>query len=285
MATEIPYRPLPIDQSDVRYLHGPDSSEQEGVPSGTVTEFEWNDSAAYPGTSRTFRVFVPAQYGAEEPASLLVFQDGAGFLDPHDELRATVVLDNLIDCGDLPVTLGVFVDPGVLDEGRTAAARTQRNIEYDAFDDRYVSFLLDEILPEVTKRWSVTDDPERRGICGFSSGGNGALTAAWMRPDAFRRVICCLPSFAQMPGGNPFPPLISRSPPKPLRVFLQAGHRDLGWNEPEGNWLVDGLRVAAALAEAEYDVRLVLGDGGHDPNHAGVVLPDALRWVFGSFAP
>lgn len=38
-------------------------------------------------------------------------------------------------------------------------------------------------------------------------------------------------------------------------------------------------RVAAALAEAGYDLRLVVGDGGHSPNHGGVLLPDALRWA------
>ncbi len=60
VTTEIPFTSLPLDQSDVRYLHGPDSGVQEGVPSGTVTEFEWNDSAAYLGTSRRFWVYVPA---------------------------------------------------------------------------------------------------------------------------------------------------------------------------------------------------------------------------------
>ena len=83
-----------------------------------------------------------------------------------------------------------------------------------------------------------------------------------------------------MPGGNPYPALIPQTPRKPLRIFMQAGHRDLGWNEPDGNWLAENLRVAAALAEADYDFRLVLGDGGHHPNHGGVLLPDALRWVF-----
>jgi hypothetical protein len=24
----------------------------------------------------------------------------------------------------------------------------------------------------------------------------------------------------------------------------------------------------------------VLGDGGHDPNHGGAILPDALRWLW-----
>jgi hypothetical protein len=93
-------------------------------------------------------------------------------------------------------------------------------------------------------------------------------------------VICCLSSFVQMPDGNPYPELIRSGPRKPLRIFMQAGHRDLHWNERERNWLASNLRVAAALAETGYDFRLVLGDGGHSPNHGGVLLPDALRWLW-----
>ena len=65
---------------------------------------------------------------------------------------------------------------------------------------------------------------------------------------------------------------------------MQAGRRDLGWNEPEWNWLANNLRVAAALAEAGYDFRLVLGDGGHNANHGGALLLDAFRWLFGRTA-
>ncbi len=278
MTSEIPYLPLALDQSDVTYLRGPDSSVQAGVPTGTVTELEWTQSTVFPGSTHRFWVYVPARYDVAVPASLLVLQDGGGFLDPGDDLRTTVVLDNLIHRGDLPTTIAVFVDPGVV-EG--VPDRKARNAEYDPFDDRYATFLLDEILPEVTRRWSVTDDHTRWAIGGFSSGGSCAFTVAWQRPDAFRRVICFLPSFAQIPGGNPYPALIPATPRKPLRIFIQAGHRDLGWNEPEDNWLADTLRTVAALAEAGYDVRLVLGEGGHDSNHAGALLPDALRWAFG----
>lgn len=282
MSAGVAHRPVPVDLSDVHYLHGPDSIVQDGVPPGTTTSFVWDDSRVYPGTSRTVQVHVPAAYDPAQAAAVVVFQDGAGFLDPDDELRCGVVLDNLVHQGHLPVTIGVFVDPGELDGGDAPGAPAQRNVEYDAFDDRYVSFLVDEILPAVSARWSITDDHDLRGICGFSSGGNAALTAAWWRPDVFRRVLCFLPSFAQMPGGNPYPALIAESPRQPLHIFVQAAQRDLGWNEPEGNWLAENLRVSAALVEANYDVRLVLGDGGHDPNHAGVLLPDALRWVFSS---
>ncbi|GAA1229154.1 GNAT family N-acetyltransferase [Oryzihumus leptocrescens] len=278
MTTTVPYRPLPLDLSDVRYAHSPDSVVQPGVPVGETVELDWSASAVYPGTSRKFWVHVPAQYDPAEPAALMVFQDGRLYLDPEGEVRGGIVLDNLIHSGDIPVTIGVFVDPGVLPD---AEDPKNRNVEYDAFDDRYVTFLLEEILPEVTSRYAVTTDPDRWGICGGSSGGNCAFTAAWFRPDRFRRVITCLSSFAQMPGGNPYPELIPGVPGKPLRVFMQAGHRDLGWDQPGRNWLAENLRVAAALAEAGYDVRLALGDGGHNPNHGGVLLPDALRWLLG----
>jgi enterochelin esterase family protein len=276
-STLIPYTPLAIDQSDVQYALGPDSTLQPDVPAGTSVEFLWTSSAIYPGTSRKFLVHVPAQYDPSVTASLMVFQDGGFYLDPQGDVRGAVVLDNLIHQGDMPVTIGVFVDPGVF-EG--AGEPKNRNVEYDAFDERYVQFLLTEILPEVTSRYSISTDPEQWGICGGSSGGNCAFTAAWLRPDRFRRVYCCLSSFTQMPGGNPYPSLIPATPTKPLRIFMQAGHRDLYWNHSEWNWLANNLRVAAALAEAEYDFRLVLGDGAHSPNHGGVLLPDALRWLW-----
>jgi enterochelin esterase family protein len=201
----------------------------------------------------------------------MVFQDGHLYLDPEGEIRGSIVFDNLIHRGEMPVTVGVFVDPGQPDN---------RNTEYDAFSDTYASFLLTEILPTVQERFLVTDDPDRWAIGGGSSGGSCALTVSWTRPDRFRRVLSFLGSFAQIQGGNPYPKLIQKTPKKPLRVFLQAATRDLNWDAAELNWFSANLRVAAALAERGYDLRLVLGDGGHSTNHGGAILPDALRWLW-----
>jgi enterochelin esterase family protein len=84
--------------------------------------------------------------------------------------------------------------------------------------------------------------------------------------------------------GADYERLISGTPPKPLRVFMHASTRDIGWWRPRDNWFSSNLRVAAALAERGYDLRLVLGDGPHQPNQAGVILPDALRWLWRSNA-
>lgn len=280
----MPFRPLPVDLDDVRYELGPDSRRRPDVPPGETVELRLHDSAVYPGTARTVWIHVPAAYDPAEPAGLLVFQDGWWYLDPDGDVRGGIVLDNLVHDGEIPVAVGVFVDPGVLDHP-DPAERKNRNTEYDAADDRYVTFLLTEVIPEVRRRYTISDDPDRWGIVGGSSGGNCAFTAAWHRPGSFRRVVGFLSSFAQMPGGNPYPRALAAEPRKPLRIFLQAGHRDLGWDRPQRNWLAENLRVGAALAEAGYDFRLVLGDGGHNPNHAGVLLPDALRWVWRDVSP
>jgi enterochelin esterase-like enzyme len=270
--TEIPYVRQPADFSrPVRYAHGPDSYRQSGVPRGTILEHEGTASRVFPGTNRGYWVYLPAQYTPLEPASLMVFQDGGLYVDPDGEMRVPIVFDNLIHRGEIPVTIGVFVDPG---------EPNNRNVEYDTLSDAYATFLLTEILPDVRDRYVITEDPDEWAIGGGSSGGSCAFTVAWMRPDRFRRILSFLGSFAQIRGGNCYPELIRETPKKPLRVFLQAATRDLNWDAPERNWFSANLRVAAALAERGYGLRLVLGDGGHDPNHGGAILPDALRWLW-----
>ena len=122
-------------------------------------------------------------------------------------------------------------------------------------------------------------NPDQWAVGGGSSGGTCAFTVGWMRPDRFRRVLCFLGSFPQIPGGNRYPELVRETSKKPLRVFLQAATHDLNWG-PERNWLSANLQVAAALSERGYDFRFVLGDGGHDANHCGTILPDALRGLW-----
>ena len=269
---EQPYVRQPVDFSaPVRYQYGRESSPQPGVPRGQISGHELLESRVFAGTTHRYWVYVPAQYDPSQPSSLMIFQDGWMYLDPDGDVRAGVVFDNLIHEREIPVTIAVFVDPG---------RPGNRNVEYDAFSDRYAQFLLTEILPTVRRGHRITDDPDRWAICGGSSGGSCAFTAAWLRPDRFRRVLSFLGSFAQLEGGNRYPELIRATPRKPLRVFLQAATRDLNWDQPEMNWLSANLQVAAALAERGYDLRFVVGDGGHDANHGGAILPDALRWLW-----
>jgi len=178
--------------------------------------------------------------------------------------------------------IGVFVEPGLLDVN--GVPTKHRNLEYDVFNDDYASLLLDEVLPLVESRFAISSDPMMRGICG-SSGGVAAMTAAWTRPDGIGRVIAFNASFAQMLEGNPYPALLAAEPGGSMRILLHAAHRDLNWNERNDNWFAENLETAAALARAGYDFRLVVGDGAHSPNHGGVLLPDAMWWLWTESRP
>jgi len=278
VSTPQPFAALPLSQDNVSYEYGPDSVTRVGVEPGSVEQFVLEESQRFPGTTRSVWVHRPAGHRADEPSAVMFFNDGWWYLDPDGDVRGGIVLDNLAAKRDLPQVIGVFVDPGVLDVNGTPTKH--RNAEYDAFNDTYASFLLDEVLPIVRERYAVSDDPMMRGICGGSSGGNAAVTAAWSRPEGLGRAIAFNPSFAQMPGGNPYPALFATEPRRQTRLFLHAAHRDLHWNEPEWNWFAESLDTAAALGRAGYDFRLVVGDGNHSPNHGGVLLPDALRWLW-----
>jgi enterochelin esterase-like enzyme len=215
----------------------------------------------------------------------MVFQDGHAWLDPDGDIRAPVVFDNLIHRGEMPVTIGVFIDPGIFraelpEKLGWDPMPENRSVEYDTLSDAYAEFVLTEILPTVQQRYVITDDPNQRAIGGMSSGGICAFTVAWQRPDQFRRVLSYLGSFADIRGGHRYPDLIRETEKKPLRVFLQAATRDVNWDAANLNWFSANLLMAAALAERGYDLRLALGDGGHDPNHGGAILPDALRWLW-----
>jgi enterochelin esterase family protein len=159
------------------------------VPQGTVTYYTWT-SKIFSGTFRDYWVYVPAQYQVDKPACVMVFQDGESFIKGDGRARVPIVFDNLIAKHEMPVTIGVLINPGVLKaQSPDEQHRTNRSFEYDGLGDRYARFLLDEVLPEVAKHYSLSANPEDRAISGLSSGGICAFTVAWNRPDAFRRVL------------------------------------------------------------------------------------------------
>ncbi len=271
----------------VRYEPGPDSQRREGVQRGRVTDHEWNDSKVFPGTKRRYSVYVPAQYDKSQPAALMVFQDGHAYVSEQGEFRVPIVFDNLIHAGEMPVTIGVFIDPG--HRGELPKKRgwrptpANRSVEYDTLSPAYSEFLLTEILPAVQQEYSISADPEMRAICGISSGGICAFTVAWERPDQFRKVLSHVGSFVNIRGGHEYPPMIRKHKTAlPLRVFLQDGSHDL--DNQHGNWPLSNQQMAKALAFRKYDYKFVYGDGAHNGNHGGAILPDSLRWLWRSKA-
>jgi len=268
---------------DADYKLGPDSARQDGVPRGAVTKHTWK-SQVFPGTIRDYWLYVPAQYEPAKPACVMVFQDGGSYVKEDGDHRTTIVFDNLIHTGEMPVTIGIFINPGEIPPSKDGG-RPERNrsFEYDTLSDQYARFLLEEILPEVGKTHNLVKDPAGRAIGGISSGGICAFTAAWQRPDAFSKVLSHVGSFTNIRGGHVYPALIRKTPRKPIRVFLQGGSGDL--DNEHGNWPLANQAMAAALKFKGYDQRFEFGTGGHSGKHGGAILPDSLRWLWRGYAP
>ena len=262
------------------YETHPDSREQPGVPKGTVKQMPAWESKIFAGTKRDWWVYVPAQYRAESPAAVMVFQDGAG---PKDYVPT--VFDNLIAKKDMPVTVGIFIQPGIRADGGA-----NRSFEYDTLSDQYARFLLEEILPEVEKTVKLRHDAASRAISGASSGGICAFTVAWERPDEFSKVLSWIGSFTNIAsgptvraGGHNYEAMVRKTPAKPIRVFLQDGSNDLDNNN--GNWPLANQTLAKSLSFARYDYRFEFGQGFHSNRHGRAILPDSLRWLWRGYQP
>ena len=264
------------------YNDPPELTVNPSVPHGKLTKQEPWESKIFPDTKRDWWVYVPAQYKDDQPACVMVFQDGAGYTG-----FVPTVFDNLIARGEMPVTVAIFVNPGT---GRGEEGRGQRSVEYDTLSDRYPRFLLEEILPAVEKTVKLRHDPDSRAIAGISSGGICAWTVAWERPDEFRKVLSWVGSFTNIASGNSrregghnYEALIRKTAKKPIRVFLQDGANDL--DNANGNWPLANQQMARALAFAKYDFKFVLGQGFHSNRHGRALLPDSLRWLWRDYKP
>jgi len=295
------------------YQLGAESKPQEGVPKGKLISAQIT-SKVYDGRVFNYQVYVPAQYEGFKPAAVMVFQDGSNYVretQPNGRPGAWfvhVVMDNLIHNKEMPVTIGIFIDP---------SSQGDRSMEYDTLSDRYARFLIEEVLPEVGKTYKLTTDPEGRAIAGFSSGAICAFTVAWQRPDQFRKVVSCFGSFTSIgyrpargdqpavSGGEIYPTLIRTTPIKPLTVFFQDGSNDL--NNQYGNWFLTNQQMVSALEwananpprggrggrgqgapgenQARYRVNHAYGDGGHTANHGASIFPDILRWLWQGYEP
>ena len=259
------------------YSLSPDSLVQVGVPAGRLLRFRWTSHTVYPGVERDAWLYLPHGVEEHDNVNLLVFQDGSMYFGPH--VNATFVLDNLIHRSEIPMTAALFVNPGEIGPGYPIfGGDDNRSIEYDTVNGDYARFLAEELFPVVRRHVKLTDDPAGRVICGFSSGGACAMTAAFHRAEDFGVVIAHCGSFIQIRGANQLPSMIRQTPRKPIRVWHQTGSRDV--DVIFGNLQIANHDLAAALNYRRYDTVFEFGSGGHSLRHAGAVLPETLRWVF-----
>jgi enterochelin esterase-like enzyme len=321
-ASELPDGSLPPAVADGNFIIGPthspaaEMSVHDGVPQGTVYEFTMSsaNSKIYPGIARdahTFgtpdptdpaklvvttshpapytrhvSVYVPKQYVPGKVAPFMVGADGP-------DRALFTALDNLIAEHRVPVMIAISIGNGSGD-----AQGSERGLEYDTMSGRYAEFVEREVLPLVKAKYhlKLTRNPEGRATMGGSSGGSCALIMAWFHPELYHRVLTYSGTYVnqQWPYNASTPHgawefhehLIPNGPPKPLRIWMEVGDRDLlnpnVMRDDMHDWVVANENMARVLAAQGYHYQFVFArNAGHtDRTVKQQTLPEVLEYVW-----
>lgn len=275
------------NSNDVFYRLGSDSKPMDGVPKGKFIGPKIIPSNVFPGTQHTYWVYVPAQYDPEQPTAVMVFNDGQAMMAEPGDVQAHYVLDNLIFRREIPVMLGVFINPGRRPDQPEPTPRdwgdrsSNRPDEYNPPTDKYARVVVEELMPALKKEYNISPDPDLHGIMGASSGGCAAFAVAWFRPDDFRKVITFVGSFTSIRGEYIYPELVAESEKKPIRIFMQDGRNDNRRpGNPNGDWFYQNVRLMKALAKKGYDLNYAWGIGNHGQKQGGAIFPEMMRWLW-----
>jgi enterochelin esterase-like enzyme len=244
-------------------------------------------TASHPAPyTRQVAVYVPKQYVPGTAAPFIVGADG-----PDRSLFTA--LDNLIAAHRVPAMIAISLGNGSGD-----AQGSQRGLEYDTMSGAYAEFVETEVLPLVEKQYHVilTKDPDGRATMGGSSGGSCALIMAWYHPELYHRVLTYSgtyvnqqwPSNAQTPHGawEFHEHLISNTPAKPIRIWMEVGDRDLFnpniMRDNMHDWVVANENMAKVLAAKGYRYQFIFArNAGHtDRAVKQQTLPEALEYLW-----
>jgi enterochelin esterase family protein len=283
---------------------GPLSYPLPGVPMGKLSDPIEHTSRIYEGMKSQYWVYVPAQYDAATAAAVMVFEDGAAYIERDGNNPALNVIDNLIAQKKIPVMICVFINPGDIadapgsptfkfvrahaDKWDRSMKDAMRSTEYDTVSDRYARFLRDEILAEVSTKYNLRKDAYSHAITGLSSGGICSFNAAWQMPEYFSRVITWIGSFTSIQwkeqagipdGGQDYPDKILREPKRNIRVWLQDGANDLSFPK-WGDWPLANIRMANSLKSMDYDFHFSFGKGTHNTGHGAAEFPEEMMWLW-----
>ncbi len=280
-------RGRPNPTNDVFYRLGPDSQPMDGVPHGKFVGPKIIQSDVFPGTQHTYWVYVPAQYDPAQPTAVMILNDGQAMMAEPGDVQAQNVLDNLIYRREIPVMLGVFINPGRRPDQPEPNPHdwgdrtSNRPDEYNPPTDKYARVIVDELMPALKKEYNISPDPDLHGIMGTSSGGCAAFGVAWFRPNDFHKVITIVGSFTSIRGEYIYPELVAASEVKPIRIFMQDGRNDN--RRPDNlkmDWFYQSIRLKDALVKKGYDVNYAWGIGNHGQKQGGAIFPSMMRWLW-----
>jgi len=230
------------------------------VPAGKIAE-EQVDSKIL-NTQRKAWVYTPAVYDARRAAAypVMICFDGTIY-GADDAVAVPAILDNLIAAGEIAPMIAIFV---------AQSAQPQRNIELSN-NAPFADFIAQELLPQLRRKWLITNNPAETVACGSSAGGLAALFLAFHRPDVVGNVLA--QSAALWPGAqrdNPEHEWLTRqfesSKRLRIRIVLQPGMLEVVQTPLAGPSILRSNRhLRDVLTAKGYEVHYSEVAGGHEP--------------------
>lgn len=166
------------------------------------------------GYQTTYSLYIPAEYNAKQPYPVIYVIDGYEYM--HEQMGNMVtVLDNLIHLGKIKPIIAVFID-----HREPVDRSNNRRMQELSMNGKYLNFIIDELIPAVEKKYSISTDPAQRAILGTSMGGLSAAYFAFSKPDIFGLAGLQSPAFWFRPEiytlcDNPEKP--------PVKTFMTTG--------------------------------------------------------------
>ena len=243
------------------------------VATGSFQEENVKSAFLKMANPRRIWVYVSPGTSLQNPNVLILFDGNSTY---QSRIPTTVILDNLYAAKKIGRTVAIFVDNG----------GSARNVDMN-FNDAFVKFLTDELLPQVQQEHKFKADPARTALGGDSLCGTIAAYAALRRPDVFGEVLAQSGAF-QFNNSNDAdkeePEWLARQfakmPKSNVFFYLEVGLME---DRPGGGTtlLASNRHLRDVLTAKGYRVHYSEVYSDHDPVHWRRTLPEALIAILG----
>lgn len=212
-----------------------------------------------------YRVYTPYGYEKFENLPVLYTTDGQEYAG--EELGKTpIVLDNLILLGKIEPVITVFIEP--INPNNPTENKRQSEL---GNNEAYLSFFIEELIPEIEANYKVNPTKEARVILGTSLGGLNATYFAFTRPDIFDGAAIQAPAFWFKDG---IYDIVRNAEEAPSKIFMSVG--TIGDNTP------DARLMKQIFEQKELDFTYLEVNEGHSWGAWSAQIDDILVYFFGN---
>lgn len=247
-----------------------------------LTVFPQNDG------ERSVRIWLPENYHAnrQQPYPVIYAWDGQNLFDEKTASygKEWQLDETLTELGEEYVVIGFDSPRGAM----------PRYIEYSGLDWTHptvgevkarggetVDFVVDQLIPQLEKRYNLSNNPADRTLMGSSMGGYITLFAMSYRPGVFGTGLALSHATSDHYGGKRLREYFQKNGfASDARLYLDMGRQETAGPWGPDEWLAGHYAMVRALQDAGINVRhQVIYNGIHDETAWAQRFPGIFQTV------